>query len=206
MYKKVESEVKDVLYQLYLSDISFPRSCGAVSMAIACILQTKDYITSKYDVMYHRGHFRNDNEYEFCYCDIADLNCLRFSKDIIATMECLNCSCDYMVGHSWVELIDKETKDVTILDYTSIQFAEDFPDYQIEILENEYTKDEIFNYLKLRSCFYVHKDNVNFDKYIKSERELSGEYILKTVKDTYKENAVSDLTIILDKIKFKIEY
>ena len=206
MYKKIETEMENILYHLYLSDVSFPRSCGVVSMVLACILETKDYITSKYNVIYNRGHFRNDNELEFCSCDISKLNCLRFDTDIISTMECVNCSCEYMTGHSWVELIDKETKEVTILDYTSIQFTEYFPDYQDELLNNKYSKKELFNYLNEKSCFYVNKNNVDFNKYIKSEEEFSGEYILNSVKNTYKENKESELTIILDAINYKILY
>lgn len=204
MIKEINSEAKKILFHCYKEDINFPKSCGAVSMTLACILQTIEHITAKYLIKYHRGHFRNDNEYEECFCDIAEEDCLRFNSDLIKNIQCINCTCEYMVGHSWVELINKENQEITILDFTSIQFEDEFPDYESELLESDFNKDELFNYLIEKSQFYVHKKDSRFNKYLRTEQVVTGEYILNKTKEVYSDNSVSDLTLILDNIGFEI--
>lgn len=196
-----KKELIDLLYHLYKTDISFPRSCGSVSMAMALILQNTD-IKEEYDISYIRGHFRNDNEYEDCYCDVAELDFDRFSD--ISNFECLNCNCDYMIGHSWIEFTNKITKENIILDFTSIQLEEDFCDYHSDILESDFNKEELFDYLQKRSKFIVFSNDSRYRKYIKSEKQLSGEHILSTTKETISENCISALTILLDAIDYKL--
>lgn len=196
-----KKELTDLLYHLYKTDISFPRSCGSVSMAMALILHNTD-IKEEYDITYIRGHFRNDNEYEDCYCDVAELDFDRFSG--INNFECLKCNYDYMIGHSWIELANKITKENIILDFTSIQLEEDFCDYHSDILESDFNKEELFDYLQKRSKFIVFSSDLRYRKYIKSERELDGECILSKTKETISEDCVSDLTILLDAINYKL--
>ena len=109
-----------------------------------------------------------------------------------------------MVAHSWIEITNKKSKENIIIDFTSIQFEEDFCDYHNDILESDFNKDELFDYLAKRSKFIIFSDDLNYKKYIKSEKELNGEYILSTAKETILENCVSQLTELLDAINYKI--
>ena len=195
------NEVKEILYHHYKTDIVFPRSCGSVSMGLVLMMQNS-HLSKEYQILYQRGHFRNDYEYEFCYCDMAEENFNRFS--CLDNFNCRNCSCDYMVGHSWIELIDKSTNEITILDFTSIQFEEDFPDYQSEISENILDKEELYDYIFKRSKFVVHENDTRFKNYIKSERTYTGEYILNQTKEIIEENSVSSLTVLMDSLNYKI--
>lgn len=196
-----KKELMDILYHLYKTDISFPRSCGSVSMVMTLILSNSS-IKDEYEVNYIRGHYRNDNEYEDCYCDIAELNFDRFSD--LKDFECLNCNCEYMIGHSWIEITNKVTKENIILDFTSIQLEDDFCDYHSEILESNFDKKELFDYLTKRSKFVVSPDDLRYRKYIKSEKELNGEYILSKTVETISENCISDLTILLNSINYTV--
>lgn len=195
------NEVKDILYHHYKTDVAFPRSCGSISMVLVLMMQNSN-LNKDFDITYQRGHFRNDYEYEFCHCNIAEENFNRFS--CLNDFECRNCGCDYMIGHSWIELRDKSTNEITILDFTSIQFEEDFPDYQSEILETIFNKEELYDYIFKRSKFVVHESDTRFKNYIQSERTYTGEYILNQTKETIEEDAVSSLTVLLEAIDYKL--
>lgn len=196
-----KEELVDLLYFLYKNDVVFPRSCSSVSMPMALILY-KTNIKDDYMVKYIRGHFRNDNEQEECYCDIVELDFDRFSN--IEDFECTNCNCEYMVAHSWIELTNKTTEDTIILDFTSIQFEEDFCDYHPEILQSSFNKEELFDYLYKRSKFIVFPNESVYKNYIKSGNELDGEHISNTVDNLISTNSDSDLTILLENINYSI--
>ena len=70
-----------------------------------------------------------------------------------------------MTPHSWIEIKNRITNEVTILDFTSIQFEENFPDYQNDLL-GKYTLDELYTYIKERSKFVIKEDDNIFDYYI----------------------------------------
>lgn len=111
-----------------------------------------------------------------------------------------------MTGHSWIELRNKSTDEVVIVDFTNIQFEEDFPDYQSEILESNYAfnTNEIFEYLKERSEFIIDKNHRYFNHYIVSKKVCSGEYALNKTKEVIKKNKESGVTIILNNIGYKL--
>lgn len=205
MLKELNLEVvKDVICTHYLNDINFPRSCGSISMVLTTILQDSE-ISKKYNISYIRGHFRNDYNEEYCECEVGFYDGYDRNSNL-DDFDCSNCDCDYMVAHSWIELECKETKKVTILDFTGIQFEEDFNDYHSEILETKYllTREEIFDYLRKRSTFVVTEDNTNFTKYIPSEKIYPGEYVLNKTKHIIESKEQSDVTIILDEIGYKV--
>lgn len=192
-------EVKSVLYHHYKTDVFFPRSCGSVSMALAYLFAISD-LSKEYNVSYQRGHYRNDNEEEDSYCDELDFAFKRGAD--LEAFPCLNCSCDYMVGHSWIELESKADGRIIILDFTSIQFEEDFYDYQDELLNSEYNKNELYDYLSKRSKFVVKSEDYQFERYIDSERTYTSEYVIQSVKDTIKRNGASDLTVLLEQLGY----
>ena len=206
-----KEELINLLYYLYKNDFYFPRSCGAVSTTLACILQDKN-VKDLYNIKYVRGHYRNDYE-EFqggCYvldedACVNELDYNRYSN--LTDFECYNCSCDYMVGHSWIELESTDNSEESIiLDFTSIQFEEDFDDYYNELLEDKFDKNELFTYLKDRSHFIVYSNDLRYENYLKSERELTGEYIHNTVARVLQEDRQSDTTILLEAINYKLSY
>ena len=192
-------EVKNVLYHHYKTDASFPRSCGSVSMALAYLFEMSD-LSKEYEVSYQRGHYRNDNDEWGDECHEFDFTFKR--GDNLESFPCLNCSCDYMVGHSWIELESKVDKEIIILDFTSIQFEEDFYDYQDELFSLEYSKNELYDYIAMRSKFVVRNEDYQFDRYINSERTYTGRYLIQAVEDTVKNNGASDLTILLERLGY----
>ena len=196
--------VKKVIKNHYLDDINFPRSCGSISMILTVIFQDSN-LKDKYDISYVRGHFRNDYQEEYCECEFIYYDKYdRFSN--LDNFDCSNCTCDYMTGHSWIELRNKSTDEVVIVDFTNIQFEEDFPDYQSEILESNYAfnTNEIFEYLKERSEFIIDKNHRYFNHYIVSKKVCSGEYALNKTKEVIKKNKESGVTIILNNIGYKL--
>jgi len=192
-------EVQSVLHHHYLTDVAFPRSCGSVSMALSYLFE-KSSLSNDYDISYQRGHYRNDNEEEDCYCDEVSFTFKR--GDNLDKFPCLNCHCDYMVGHSWIELKNKKDNKVTILDFTSIQFEEDFIDYQEELLNSKHGKESLYHYLLERSKFVVHETDFQFNRYISSERTYTGAHLVKTVQETIENKGVSDLSILLERLGY----
>lgn len=192
-------EVQKVLYHHYLNDVVFPRSCGSVSMVLAYLFE-KSNLSNDYEISYQRGHYRNDNEEEYFYCDEVSFTFNR--GDNLDKFPCLNCNCDYMVGHSWIELKNKKDNKVTILDFTSIQFEEDFIDYHEELLNIKYDKESLYNYLLKRSKFVVHETDFQFNRYINSQRTYTGSHLVKTVKEIIENKGASDLSILLEQLGY----
>lgn len=197
--KKMVEEVKNVLYHHYLTDVAFPRSCGSVSMVLTYIFQTTT-LSNNYEISCHRGHYRNDNEYEDCYCDESSFIFKR--GDNLDNFPCLNCSCDYMVGHSWIEFKNKDTHAVTILDFTSIQFEDDFGDYHEDLISSNHNKISLYNYLSKHSKFIIEEEDIQFNRYISSERVYTGSHLIKAVQDTIDNNSCSDLSILLERLGY----
>lgn len=204
MLKRINlEEVKKVLYYHYKKDISFPRSCSSVSMSLALMMANTD-LSKEYDIYYHRGHFRNDEWVEEgCF--------LEYDKEEYPTRtcfdnmsECSGCTCDFLTGHSWIELIDKNTNKVTILDFTSIQFDEDICDLESDLKESNFNKDEFFDFMLNNSNFVVNETDDNYIKYIKTGVSYEGNFLIEKTKETIKENAVSSLSVILENINYKL--
>lgn len=196
--------LKDTIFYHYKSDINFPRSCGSISMTLTAIFEDSN-LKELYDISYVRGHFRNDYEEEYCYCEVGLYETYDRLSDL-NNFDCHDCSCDYMTAHSWIEFKDKITKKVTIIDFTNIQFEENFPDYHSDIVESNYslTKNEIFEYIYNRSSFIVSSTHKNFNKYIPSTEILSGKYILDKTRSLLKNNEDSALTLILKDLGYKL--
>lgn len=191
----------DLLYHLYKTDRHFPKSCGSVSMALALMLYNADD-NSEYDISYIRGHFINENEDEHCYCIEIEEDFNRFSD--LSEFKCVNCGCDYIVEHSWVEVKNKKTDENVILDFTSIQFIEAFTDCYYEILESNFNKSQLYNYLERLSKFIISANDSEYEKYIKSKKKLDGKHIYDKTVETISENSVSDLTVLLEAINYKL--
>ena len=51
--------VKDVIFYAYKNDKSFPRSCGLVSRVLTYLFGENNDLTSKCDINYVRGCFKN---------------------------------------------------------------------------------------------------------------------------------------------------
>lgn len=187
-------EIKDVLFYHYKNDVVFPRSCSSVSMTLAYLLELSE-VSSSYEVYYKRGHYRNDNEEEDIYCHELEGEYRRGCS--MKTFPCLNCNCDYMVGHSWIELVSKTDRETIILDFTSIQFEPDFVDYHSDLLESDHNKDSLYKYLVARSKFIVEESDYQFSRYINSGHTHTGECLVETVKELIEGEEDSDLTLIL---------
>lgn len=191
------NEVKDILYHCYQTDVSFPRSCGTVSMVLAYLFELSD-LSDEYEITYERGHYRNENEEEWC----EELS-LDFQRgDNLENFPCFNCNCDYMVGHSWIELVSKIDQEIFILDFTSIQFEEDFGDYHEELLDSDHDKDSLYDYISRRSKFVIDNTDWRFNHYINSERTRTGKELVRTVKETIEENCTSMLTVTLERMGY----
>lgn len=204
MLSKVNlNEVKKVLYYHYKKDISFPRSCSSVSMTLALMMANSE-LSKEYDIFYHRGHFRNDEWVEEgCFIEYEEEE-YPTRYDFECMSECKNCTCDFLTGHSWIELIDKKTNKVTILDFTSIQFNEDICDLESDLKESNFNEDELFDFMLNNSEFVVKQDNPKFLKYIKTGISHEGQFVLDTTKKIIKEKSVSPISIILKNIKYKL--
>lgn len=202
--KQFEGDIKKILQYHYKKDDSFPRSCGSVSMVLLYVLENSK-LKDEYNISYKRGHFKNELEQEDCFCDESIID---FSFDIkrgddLTNFCCIGCnSCDYMVNHSWIEIENKKDKKITILDFTSIQFEEDFYEYNNELLENDFNEDELYEYLKERSKFIINEKDKEFNNYLVSEKEYSGEQILEIVDNLLKEKDDSELTLLLKELDY----
>lgn len=202
--KQFEDDIKKVLYYHYKKDDSFPRSCGSVSMILSYIFQNsklKDY----YEISYKRGNFKNESEEDFCECDeFMDNFSFNIKRgDDLTNFCCTDCGyCDYMVSHSWIEIKDLNDSKITILDFTSIQFEEDFYEYNNELLESEFNEDELYKYLKERSKFIVSEEDSEFNNYLVSAKEYSGEHLLEIVDNLLKEKDDSELTFLLKELNY----
>ena len=165
MVKVFEKEIKKALYYAYKTDLSFPRSCGLVSVLISYMIACRDEYLEKYEITCVRGCFKNiGSEDEWCEDYLDDITRYNYKE---FECNCHNCNCcDAMVAHSWIELKDKISNETIILDFTSIQFEEDILDYEEEILETTFTEDELFDYLKERSLFIVKESDSRFLQYI----------------------------------------
>lgn len=166
------SNIKRILYYHYKNDIYFPKSCDSVSKTIAYALSKDKDICDNYIVKIKRGHFFNENETEDCYC-------INFNEDEVNNLNsnCSECSCDYMITHSWLELTSKKDNKRTIVDFTSIQFNE------YSNLGENVTEEEIYNFLKSNSEFLITEDNHLFNNYKNDIYSLDMEYISEKINN-----------------------
>lgn len=167
MYKEIFlNNIKDVLYYAYKYDLSFPRSCGLVSMILTYLFGSNETFTQKYDISCVRGCFRDPEGEDYCEDFFEDMYRYNCESEDFLSCGCHNCgACTLMTPHSWIEIKNRITDEVTILDFTSIQFEENFPDYQNDLL-GKYTLDELYTYIKERSKFVIKEDDNIFDYYI----------------------------------------
>lgn len=178
--KEVTPIIKDILFYAYKMDLSFPRSCGLVSNILTYFMQNTS-LPSKYEIKCIRGIYKDIESYE--WCEDVDYEIDRYnykSYDCI----CHQCGCcSYMNPHSWIELINKQTKKEYVLDFTQIQFTEEFPTYQQELLNGNWiNKDDLFEYIQSNTNFFLINENHNmFKYYIPLEKEISLETMIKYV-------------------------
>lgn len=158
--------VKDVIFYAYKNDKSFPRSCGLVSRVLTYLFGENNDLTSKCDINYVRGCFKNPIYETWCEDYHSDINRNNYANEKFANCNCHNCNaCDSMIPHSWIEITNRKTREITILDFTSIQFEENFPDYQNDLLK-PFTKEELYAYLEKRTDFLIRENNMKFNQYI----------------------------------------
>lgn len=188
-------EVKEVLYHHYRTDWHFPRSCGYVSMTLAYLFE-KSELSSEYDICYKRGHYRNDNEEEDSHCNELSREYDRYSP--LNSFPCTNCGCDYMIGHSWIEITDKRNGEALILDFTSIQFEEDFADYHQELLDSDFNATELYEYLGKNSNFVIKESDYQFKNYIKSQESYTGKELIEGILKAVNEGYDTDLKLALE--------
>lgn len=192
-------EVKEILYYHYRTDVVFPRSCGSVSMILTYLFE-KSELSSEYDIYYKRGHYRNDNEEEDSLCEDLSVEYDRYSS--LKSFPCVNCGCDYMVGHSWIEIINKESNEMIILDFTSIQFEEEFADYHQELLDSEFDETELYDFLAKNSTFIVKKTDDKFRNYINSQKSYAGKEVVEGILKAANGGYETDLTLALKELNY----
>lgn len=178
--KEVSPIVKDILYYAYKNDISFPRSCGLVSTLLTYFLKDT-LLSSKYEVKCIRGIFKNIEVSE--WCEDVEYEIDRYNYEFYDCI-CHNCGCcDFMNPHSWVELQNKENNKVIILDFTQIQFDSNFCDLQQEILDSNWNKEELFQYIEHNSYNLISETNIMFQYYIPLEKEISLQQMVKYIEE-----------------------
>lgn len=196
----IENDVERVMYHHYEKDMSFPRSCGSVSMLMTYLLHLRG-LSKYYNIEYIRGHYRDDNSEDIGCDELLNLNYDRTYN--LKDFECSGCSCEYMVGHSWIELTSKTDKTVYIIDLTSIQFEEDFGDYQDTIINSVFDKDELMDYMSKNSDFVITKDDSRFLNYIRTEESLDSSYVYNLTDEIMKDGDDSELSLILKELDIR---
>lgn len=179
--KEVIPFAKDILFYAYKNDLSFPRSCGLVSNILTYFI-SKTSLPTKYEIHCIRGIFKDIENGE--WCDDVNYEIDRYNYK---TYDCIchQCGCcDFMNPHSWIELIDKKTKKEYILDFTQIQFTENFPTIHQTILETIWENaNDLFDYLSSNVDFFIiNDDNDMFQYYIPLEKDISLEKMIKFVE------------------------
>lgn len=193
-------KIKQVLFYAYEHDVYFPKSCGKVSMMLTTIFQNSS-LQKDYNIIYIRGYFKNEKEYDNCYCLDVDSEFKR--GDNIKNFPCIDCDgCDYIIPHSWIELKNKNTNKVIIIDFTSIQFTTNFEIYSDELSCNKFKKDELYNYLIKRSKFIIKENEKEFFSYIPFKK-LIAEFIIEKTKRIISEGNSSELIDCLNEINYK---
>lgn len=189
--------LKETWYYAFKNDLNFPQSCGLVSLIMTYFLNYTN-LRNIYDIYCTRGCFKNEKEEDENFCeDFIDVD--RYSIDNLE-IPCGNCnSCDFMVSHSWIELISKENNETIILDFTSIQFEDDFCDYQEKLLTKKFSKDELYEYIIKRSNIIITKEDNIFKNYIPLEIPIESHLVMETTKRFHKQNIKND---ILDMIEY----
>lgn len=192
-------QIKRVLYFFYKNDKSFPKSCGKVSMVLTLMFQNS-LLSKKYDIIYNRGYYRNEDEYDDCYCIDIDHNIQDIRKSA-----CIGCDgCEYMVQHSWISLVSRTKEPKTyIADFTSIQFTSYFDKYRDEIFSYDFNKDTLYTYLKSRHRFIVSKRCKDYNDYI-SLKSIKGDYLLRDTVEKIKKGYPSEFIKYLELLNYKI--
>lgn len=181
--QEVNRCIKDILYYAYKNDVVFPRSCGLVSTLLTYSLKDTS-LSSNYDIFLIRGIFKNINNEEDNFCEESDFLSINRSNFKKYEFNCDYCGiCDYMNPHSWVELKDKKTNKIIILDFTQIQFDEWFPNFQDEILNSSWDKEELFQYIEHNSCSLIEETDIFFNYYIPTKSIISLNKLINLVNE-----------------------
>lgn len=188
--------IKETLFYAYKRDVNFPKSCGLVSLIMTYLLSYTE-LPKYYDIFCTRGCFKNEKEEDENFCeDYMEIN--RFNADEVET-DCGYCDCcDFMISHSWIELINREKDETLILDFTAIQFEDNFVDYEEDLLNKPYSKDELYQYINERTNFIITKQNETFKDYIPLEVPMSLELITETTKSLYYKNITNNIIDMLN--------
>lgn len=159
--EQIKEILMDILYYACKNDISFPRSCGIVSTLFAYFFKDTE-LAKDYEIVLVRGVYRNENEADFGCDDISDdidrYHCQNWNHC------CVDCGCDYMNPHSWIEI--QKGEKTAIIDATKIQFEDDFVDYQEYLLKTKLTKEKLFDYLDEHSTMFLEESSEDFKNYI----------------------------------------
>lgn len=187
----------NLLYYCYNNEPSFPRNCGTISMLLALLLYSNKSITNKYKIYYIRGHYKDISEEKYSKCN----DYVNITRSRYKCSKCINCTCDYMTAHSWVELIDKISKCNTIIDFTSCQFADRIGDLEQFLIDNSYlSKEELYFHISKISTIYISNKNKLFKNYIPDTKKISGKEIFTTTLTNYKNNNSTDILDALSKM------
>lgn len=199
MDKKIESYItgqgQNILFYSFENEIGFPRTCGTVSTILAIMLYINKDIRDKYNIFYIRGHFKNNNEEDEFYCDDYE----EMSRSNFEYNKCINCNCcDFINAHSWVEITNKETGIVYIIDFTGIQFHQDIKDIESIILQPNLNKDSLFEFIKKYSKFIITKEHENFENYIPDVKNLTGQFLYEISVEKYNDGIDTDILYVLN--------
>lgn len=186
---QILEKASSALYYACLYDISFPRSCGLVSMLVTFDIHAIPGLAEHFDIYYCRGHFRDNYYADENFCDDYE----EVDRDTADCSNCVDCTCEHMAQHSWIELVHKNSGKTIILDFTSIQFGEFFMDHHETILTTRWTEQSLFEYLINNSEFFISEIHTNFEHYLNTGNRLSSSSIYDFSLKMYKKNVYTEV-------------
>ena len=161
-----EEEWKQCLASVQINDcFNFPSSCDTITKYMMELIKKTDLI-QYYDFIYIRGHYIEDHDELYCE-DYHDLTHKELRASVLAGRknECMNCTCDSVIQHSYIEAISKENSEIFILDFSRYQFKEDY----FILLDEGYTINQLMDV-----CSYlVAKKDVDFKNYYPSQKIIA---------------------------------
>lgn len=191
----VKNFIAKTLYYAYKNDTNFPESCGTVSSIMTFLLSYTD-ISKYYYVNYIRGYYKNPKYEDENFCeDYVEINRSTCEKVKCCYNKCT--CCDVLTGHSWIEITDKDMGELTILDFTSIQFKDDYSRYKEELLISNHTEDSLLEYIAQRSNFVINKKDKEFENYIPIEVPREMDLIVRATNRLYKKNIDNEIIEML---------
>lgn len=173
--KVVEKQGIEILELCRNIDIKFPRSCDVASTALGLELLKEESITKQYDIFKARGAYvKNGGEDEIAECMSYDLEEFTSLEDLregdFVKNECFSCGefCGGVQVHSWLELVNRETKNIVILDITALQFLDNIDYILKEINAQKKTMEDVTE--RILSDFYKLDYASNLPRYVYTKK------------------------------------